>query len=78
MILVKSIASDTNIAFRKIQDLFSFNLCCFVRPEGFVVNKAKTKGCSFSEYIKLRRYVHRINNSIVEIKGSDFLHTLQF
>ena len=29
------------------KELFSVKLCCFVCPVGFVVNKAKTKGCSF-------------------------------
>ena len=41
--------------FGKSKSLFSVKLCCFACPVGFVIKRAKTKGCSFSEYIKLSR-----------------------
>ena len=40
---MKSFASDTNVSFWKIQELFSVKLCCFVCPVGFAVNKSKDK-----------------------------------
>ena len=43
MILVKSFASDADISFCKIQELLSIQLCCFVCPVRFVVNKRKDK-----------------------------------
>ena len=39
----------------KSKRLFSVKLCYFACLVGFVIKKAKTTGCSFSEYIKLSR-----------------------
>ena len=41
--------------FGKSRGYSLLNCVFFVCPVGFVVNKSKDKGCSFSEYIKLIR-----------------------